>query len=382
MSVYSNMLCVGVILAMLAYIISQGWAFRIDRSMAFLIAFDCFCISSILWANNPALSVTIAFKTLPLLTVFCIVLWNYIACSHKQKALLKAIYYSGLILAIYTVMKQGGPGSYFAMLGGGQRIGGNVANVNTIGIAAAFSAIIAFYYVYYERKNIHLIGIVTCVTVALGTGSNKALICIASGCLMLVVAKSLFDGNIASLLKAIIVCAVVSICFITIIQLPLFEVIRDRFTRLLATITGSGITDESAIRRFLMIEAGFKQFLKTPFFGIGINNGSIIALQSAGINAYLHNNYIELLVGCGLIGAILFYLPVLTSLKKLVVCGIRGDSFKLAILVLMLAWFILQWGYVCYFEKVTYVYIALASTAVLSDWNDKQAGSSRPKSYS
>lgn len=346
--------------------------------MAYLIAFDCFCILTILWASNPALSVTIAFKTLPLLTVFCIVLWNFITCSHKQKALLKAIYYSGLILAVYTVMKQGGPGAYFAMLGGGLRIGGNVANVNTIGIAAAFSAIIAFYYVYYDKKYIHLIGIIVCVTVALGTGSNKALICIASGCLMLVVAKSLLEGNISSLVKAIAACAVVSIGFIALIQLPLFEVIRDRFARLLATVTGSGVTDESAIRRFLMIEAGFAQFLKTPFFGIGINNGSIIALQSAGINAYLHNNYIELLVGCGLIGTLLFYLPVLTSLRRLMISGMKGDSFKLAIAVLMVAWFILQWGYVCYFEKVTYVYIALASSAALSDWDEKQNGAFSP----
>ena len=279
-------------------------------------------------------------------------------------------------------MKQGGLGSYLAMLGGGLRIGGNVANVNTIGIAAAFSAIIAFYYVYYNKKYIHLIGIIICVTVALGTGSNKALICIASGCLMLVVARSLLEGNIASLVKATIACVVVSIAFLAIIQLPLFEVIRDRFARLLATITGSGVTDESAIRRFLMIEAGFEQFLKTPLFGIGINNGSIIALQSAGINAYLHNNYIELLVGCGLIGTVMFYLPVLTSLKQLVVDGIKGDSFKLAILVLMAAWFILQWGYVCYFEKVTYVYIALFSAAALSGRNDEHVGSSRLKSSS
>lgn len=371
---YSNALCIVVIVAMLAYIVLKRWDLRIIRPLVYVFVFDVFCVVSILWASDPSLSVKMAFKTLPLLSVFCFVLWNFIVASNRQESLIFSIYVSGLILAVYTVYMQGGLGGYLALLSGGARVGGNVANVNTIGMAAGFSSFIAFYYLIFKKKPIHLIGLATCVVVALGTGSNKALVVIFTGCFVLLVLHSVQQGTIFALVKMLLYCVIVGAVFVALLQLPMFETVNDRFAKLVATFTGSGETEESALRRMLMIHAGFEQFLKTPFIGIGINNGSIVALESAGINAYLHNNFIELLVDCGLIGTILFYLSSFSSLKRMIDHVRGGSSTDLLVVVILVSWLILQWGYVCYFEKTTYVYLALAAACAfpIGDFQDSR----------
>ena len=64
------------------------------------------------------------------------------------------------------------------------------------------------------------------------------------------------------------------------------------------------------ISRVMLIWYGWNWFLEHPVFGVGVNNfralSNLVPLF-AGKNFYAHNNYIEMLVGCGLVGFILYY---------------------------------------------------------------------------
>ena len=360
MVVYSTLLCFASMAFMLIVALPRRHIV-ISRPIAYLILFDVYCLASILWAREPARAETMALRTLPLLTVYALILYNYIVEINGEKLLVGAIYLAGIVLSIYTITMQGGIGGYLQLLNSGMRVGDNVNNVNVIGLGTGISVIIAFYYVMFHRKIYHLVSLALCGFVALGTGSNKALVIMALGCFLVLVFYAYVTNNIFTLLKALAALIAVSVAFIALLQLPMFETINTRFEGMVNAYLGVGKIDGSARIRDYLVQVGLRQFAKTPFFGIGINNGATVALQAVGHDYYLHNNYVELLVDCGVVGTFFFYGAILSSLLKVLKELKKGSPVFALVAIVLLAWLIIQYGYVCYFSKTSYLYIALAA---------------------
>ena len=360
MVIYSTLLCFASMAFMLIVVLPRRHIV-ISRPMAYLLLFDAYCIASILWAREPWRAETIALRTLPLLTVFAIILYNYIVEIDGKKLLVDAIYIAGIVLGIYTIAMQGGIDGYLQLLNSGVRVGENVNNVNTIGLGTGISVIIAFYYVMFHKKVYHLAPLALCGFVALGTGSNKALIVMALGCFLVLLFYAYVTNNIFTLLKALGVFVIVAAAFVALFQLPMFETINTRFEGMINAYLGVGKIDNSARIRDYLVQAGLQQFAKTPLFGIGINNGATVALQAVGYDYYLHNNYVELLVDCGVIGTFFFYGAIASSLFKVVKELKKGGPVFALVAIILLAWLIIQYGYVCYYSKTSYLYIALAA---------------------
>lgn len=360
MYVYSNLLCLATIAVMLL-VVAPRRGIIITRSLGYLIAFGAFCITSILWAEEPARSITMAFKTLPLLILFAIVLYNYLSCIDAGKELLlQCVYVSGIALALYVIWIQGGPGAYLSLLGAGGRLGGEVANENVVGMGAAFSLIIAFYHVVYERRVVHTAIMILCGLVAFGTGSNKALIAIAFGCLVLLIYNAYLTGTVTSLLKTTALFAVLAGVLLLLLQMPMFDTINTRFTEMINTFTGSGKTSASTVERIGFAQAGMEQFFETPLLGIGIGNSGLITQKViVGHDTYLHNNYVELLACVGIVGTALFYAAILTPLLSVLKRGKSNDAQAVLVAILILVWLVIQVGYVSYAEKTSYIYIVL-----------------------
>lgn len=360
MYVYSNLLCLATLVVMLL-VVAPRRGITITRSLGYLVAFGAFCITSILWAEEPARSITMAFKTLPLLILFAIVLYNYLGYIKDGKEyLLRCIYVSGIVLAVYVIWVQGGPGAYLSLLGTGVRLGGEVTNENVVGMAAAFSFIIAFYRVFYEHRMPHTAMMILCGLVAFGAGSNKALIAMVAGCLMLLVFNAYLTGTVMSFLKSAGLLMVLACVLLTVLQLPMFETINTRFTEMVNTFTGTGEASASTSERIGLTQAGLKQFSETPLLGIGIGNSGLITQQvSIGFDSYLHNNYVELLACVGAVGTFLFYAAVFTPLLPVLKNGKNNDAQAVLAAILIMAWLLIQVGYVSYSEKTTYIYIVL-----------------------
>lgn len=360
MYVYSNLLCLATLVVMLL-VVAPRRGITITRPLGYLIAFGAFCITSILWAEEPARSITMAFKTLPLLILFAIVLYNYLGyIKNGKEYLLNCVYVSGIVLALYVIWIQGGPSAYLSLLGTGVRLGGEVANENVVGMAAAFSFIIAFYHVLYEHRMSHAAMMVLCGLVAFGAGSNKALIAMVFGCLMLLVFNAYLTGTVMSLLKSAGLLVVLACALLALLQLPMFETLNTRFNEMLNTFTGSGKGSASTAERIGFIQAGLKQFAETPLLGIGIGNSGLITQQvTIGTDTYLHNNYVELLACVGAVGTLLFYAATLTSLLSVLKKGKYNDAQAILVAIMIMAWLVIQVGYVSYSEKTTYIYIVL-----------------------
>lgn len=373
---FSTLLCAASMAVML-YVVMMTRPFYIPGALFPLILFNIVCVLSILWSTEVDKATAMATRTLPLLTVFTLILYNYVDSTKDTRSLVRAIYAAGIVLALYTILKQGGIGGYFSQLSSGARVGSNVNNVNTIGLGAGTSAIIAFYYVFCRRRPQHLACLALCILVALGTGSNKALVILALGCMFVLLCNSISSGSMLSFVKLVFGVVAALLVLVFLLQLPMFETISTRFQGMVNSYMGSGRMDSSAITRNALVEAGIDQFFRTPLLGIGINNGGVVAMQAVGHDYYLHNNYIELLVGVGLIGAALFYaLPVasvIVCLRKVR----RGDSEAVLVAAILLTWLIIQWGYVAYYSKPTYLYLALFAAVAFPSGSSLKRGSSR-----
>jgi O-antigen ligase len=89
--------------------------------------------------------------------------------------------------------------------------------------------------------------------------------------------------------------------------------------------------EASFSERKWLIEAGYRIWLESPFFGEGFGQFSFIS----GFGAYSHNNYIELLVSGGLIALILYYTLYILIIYYAFKCH-RNDLFYAVLIIVTL----------------------------------------------
>ena len=90
-------------------------------------------------------------------------------------------------------------------------------------------------------------------------------------------------------------------------QLPIFASVNMRLEQMLNTFLGEGKMDTSSLMRNELVELGLFCFSKKPLTGIGMACTHSYAWANLYFDAYLHNNYVELLAGGGIFTFISFY---------------------------------------------------------------------------
>jgi O-antigen ligase len=109
-----------------------------------------------------------------------------------------------------------------------------------------------------------------------------------------------------------------------------------------------GQSDESSVvTRFLYIQRGWSYFLRNPWHGYGLDTFRYLA---GSYGTYSHNNYIELLVSGGIPTLFFFYFYRFIVLIKLV--NFNKDKLLVLLFVLLVLLFILEYGFVSYFERI------------------------------
>ena len=86
-----------------------------------------------------------------------------------------------------------------------------------------------------------------------------------------------------------------------------FSGVKERMLTMINAALGNGKVDHSTIVRNKMKQLGLEWFFKYPIKGIGIANPHILAAKYLNFDAYLHDNFVELLCGGGIIGFCLYY---------------------------------------------------------------------------
>lgn len=239
------------------------------------------------------------------------------------------------------------------------RLGNDYSNINTVGMFCAFGVVIQFDKWIYDKKfQISMPFILISIFVVACTQSRKALMLIIIGCVFILVLKNYNNKNFGkSVVKIIASLAAIGIVLFMISQISVFSGVQERLAQLFSVFTGKGELDSGSVNRQFLVELGFKVWKMHPILGVGLNCTRIIVNQVMGFDAYMHNNFIEILCATGLIGFILYYGMYVYILKNLIKYkngNKRSYIFGLMWLVISL---IMDVGMVSYYGKTQCFYM-------------------------
>lgn len=240
------------------------------------------------------------------------------------------------------------------------RLGSNAIlglNPNRIGLNLTVSAIAALHmYKASKRKSYLAVLIIFIVTIVL-TGSRKALFILIFGMIGLVYLNS---RNITKKINIIMIGLLVSVLVyfaITTIQ-PLYEIVGYRIEAVFDSLLGRGDSDESLYIRKTLIDSGRNLFLRSPLVGYGMGSFGTVS----GYDTYAHNNYIEMLVGLGVFGTLIYYSMYMFVIKNLF--KMKKYSKDNLLLIIMISLIIMEYALVSYRSPIYHVVIALSYATI------------------
>ena len=145
------------------------------------------------------------------------------------------------------------------------------------------------------------------------------------------------------------ICFFLLLFYLTLDYLPIddffsnYDRIVYRFEKFIDTLSGVDSGASTSERKELVIQ-GLNLFYDHPVFGVGMNNFRLF------FGKYAHNNYLELLVGVGLIGTIIFYSLYYIIIKK--INGTVSSKAKKLLYTMFFVLLIMDLGTVTYLDKM------------------------------
>ena len=172
-------------------------------------------------------------------------------------------------------------------------------------------------------------------------------------------AQELHKGLFIKTLKVLFWISILALIIYGFLQLEVFDGIRERMEGILDAVLGNGKVDHSTMVRNDLRSLGLEWFLKYPFGGVGIANPHILAAKFLNFDAYLHDNFVEMLCGGGIVGFCLYYamyIYLFRQLWKYRNVDRRRTAFFMLWLLLMLA---MNYGMVTYYSKSQNFYLMI-----------------------
>jgi len=314
--------------------------------VAWMVCFFLISVISIFYATNAEIAAKQAINILKGLMIAFFISQVVIVDRAKYfEIVMWTLLVSGVFIVVYIILVT--PIKYL----GQHRIGDEVnLNSNDLAMKLAFSCL-ACYYFFMKNKNRSInicLFFIFLVTMIL-TGSRKSVIFIGFCILLINFLYIKSNDIIKSVFKFLGLSFIVYLLYRAIFFFPILNnLLGTRLTNLIAIFKNPTYADNSTITRFFMIEKGFELFRIKPITGYGIANYGIIVNTS-----YSHNNYIELLVGVGIIGFLIYYsiyIVIIVSLfKKILSCKRIEFVFCFALIVGIL---IIEIGQVTYYTEI------------------------------
>ena len=172
----------------------------------------------------------------------------------------------------------------------------------------------------------------------IATQSRKALLMLIIGILLDLIIHNLQNKKfITNLIKiaVIILSAVFILSFLS--NFEIFDGINSRMDYLVSMFTGKGDIGASARKRNNMTELGIQIFKENPIFGIGVGCPHVVAADAINFDAYLHNGFVEMLAGGGIVGFVIYYGSYLyLILNYLKFKNFQDETYKICVVLLVL----------------------------------------------
>lgn len=328
--------------------------------------FIAYCFMSSLWALSSSNAIEFSI-TLALIYVCLLLIAPHYIRQNDISELLSAIMWASVIVAIYTISFYGIDTLIAASKTQYVRLGNDYSNINTVGMFCAFGVVVQFEKWLYDKKfQFSMPFVLISIFVVACTQSRKALLLIVIGCVMLVVMKNYDRANfVRSIFKIVAVLFALGGLMFVISQISVFSGVQERLSQLFSVFTGVGELDSGSVNRRLLVQLGLLVWKEHPIFGLGLNCTRIIVNQNMGFDAYMHNNFIEILCATGVVGFLLYYgmyVYVFSQLLKYREYDRRYFIFGIMWLVVSL---VMDIGMVSYYEKKQCFYMFVQFLNVL-----------------
>ena len=276
----------------------------ISKNIYFIgyIIFALFCFSSILWAHD-ADSVFAVYPPcirIIILTLFMSVRINTLQDIHVYFVLF--IISTLLLCIIVGVMMI----TFYSTDFINYRFGGNFYfNPNFIALLCCISIGFLLYLLSISNKAftvIDIILIVFFIVIIALTQSKKGIV----GAVLIPFFYEIKSKK--SFVNFLFIGLVVTIIVLMAVPEEIFLDIKDSILLRFESFLGQGGKDSSTELREGYTKVAIRMWQQSPVFGVGINNFAILNPMMKG--TYSHNNYAELLAGVGVIGFLLYYMPL------------------------------------------------------------------------
>ena len=333
---------------------------KLDACQGFGLAFAAYAAYSGLWALSMSDSITMS-KTLLSIVLCYYPIYAYYRDYGKTEDLVSAVKWGGIVSSIYAIQFYGLSNILVAGQAARTRLENSFANVNSLGLFAAVVIMLQCWQLLYGKgKKWEVVGCIPAVLVLSASQGRKAFLFAVLAVVMLLLLKNANQKKIINSIIAVFASIlVIAVLFYALSKVEMFAGVLERLQRMLNAYTGAGRVDSSTAVRNEMIKFGIEWWMKSPIVGVGIANPHILAGWYLNFDAYLHNNYAELLCGGGIIGICLFYAQHIYCIVHLY--RLRGADR--AVYSLMITWILLKlvmdYGMVSYYSKVDYFYLML-----------------------
>lgn len=312
-----------------------------------LFVFICFVTAFYAIDQNTVIA---KVRTLVLIYIVMLSIVNYIDSFDKANKILEYFVYSGVVSSIYILAT-----SDFSQI---IRFGGELGNQNAVGMNLSISSIFCFYIIVSKKKYWYTLFFVLMIPCILLTGSRKALIFILISIILISYLRN--RNSLSKIVKFIAICICVLLVFYYLIfYIPLFyEIIGERIENMFSLFSGEGTNEGSINIRYNMAKVGLDLFANRPLAGYGIDNYRYLYAGT-----YSHNNFIELMVGTGILGVIIYYLTHIIVLKELLRARkcVSDKTLCYVIIVLIVSYIILSPSLVYYYDKNFNILLAVGS---------------------
>lgn len=333
-------------------LIHRGSKIRFGPFQIMFGLFILYCLTTSIWAIKPSNAISFSI-TLIYIYICLFLIEPHYARSTNITKFLSAIIWASVIVSVYTIIFYGLDNLILSSKSYDIRLENEFSNINTIGIFCALGVVLQFErWVYNKKFEASIPFVFISFFVAACTQSRKAILLIVLSFVIIVILKNHDKKKIANSATKIIASLLVLIIIIYIIfKLEIFSGLNQRLEQLFSFVIGSGDIDSGTLKRKLMIDLGIKTWKKHPVLGIGLNNTRIIVMNAIGMDAYLHNNYVELLCATGIIGFFLYYNMYIYLIRNLIRNRNKNKRyFALGCMLLSIS-LMLDFGMVSYYSK-------------------------------
>lgn len=351
----------GCLVAILLCDVARGRGkYRVSLGIyfVFMLMFLAYAAVGSLWAIKASRSLEKS-RTLFEIFLMIFVLYNhYRLYEDGVKQALQDIKIASFVIVIYTLVFYGIP-QLMLMAAAEERMDNDFANVNTIGILASIGVIIQLDEMFTKKKFtfLPLLCIPSVFLIAV-TQSRKALVMVVMGLALILWFRNINSKNFFKTMFRLILYAGIGVIVVSfILSLPIFAGLMERMQTMINGFTGEGKVDSSTLVRQEMVEIGMETFRKYPFFGIGMGNSGELLKMHIGKDAYLHNNFIELLASGGIVGFAIYYSMYIYLIVKFWQHRKHKTDEYVICLTLMLVLLVMDYGRVSYYAKTQYIFL-------------------------